>query len=211
MSMDNAFWLNRWEKNEGLGFNQSKPNFYLQKYVANLNISSSSCIFVPLCGKSIDMYWLYQQGYSILGLELSEIACRDFFIEHHLAFEKTVCSGFSAYQHPGVSLLVGDFFQLKAAHLQHVAAVYDRAALIALPQDMRKTYAKHMANILKLGTPMLLISFTCSEKKDGPPFSVSETEIHQLFSEYFNIQKLHDSPTDHYPNGSNQIYKLTRA
>lgn len=209
-NLDKQFWINRWKNNEGLGFNQLKPNIYLQKYLSQLNLLPGARIFVPLCGKSIDMYWLHQQGFSIIGLDLSEIACGDFFIENKIACTLKNINGFNVFESPGIKLLEGDFFKLKPNDLEPIHAVYDRAALIALPPHMRIAYATHMAFLIKPGTQILLICFTCEEKNDGPPFSVSEQEIHQLFSENFEIEKLHDAPTDFLPNATNQIYRLNR-
>ena len=44
---------------------------------------------LPLCGKSLDLVYLYEQGYQVIGCECSELACEQFFSENKIPFVKT--------------------------------------------------------------------------------------------------------------------------
>ncbi len=81
--MDPAFWQERW-KNQDIGFHQPEFHALLQKYWSRLDLRPGSPVFVPLCGKSLDMVWLAQQGHRVIGAELSELAIDDFFAERGL-------------------------------------------------------------------------------------------------------------------------------
>lgn len=146
--MDRDYWLERWKKNE-IGFHRSEINPYLVTYFRELNLRPGDHIFVPLCGKSLDMLWLLQQGYKVTGVELSTIACQNFFTENNLTYKLHKVDNFQQYFHNDqLQILCGDFFDLEPEKLM-VNAIYDRAALIALPPSLRERYAKKLTRNLK--------------------------------------------------------------
>ena len=188
--MDHQFWHQRWEENQ-IGFHQQAINEYLSKHWAELGLASGAPVFVPLCGKSLDMLWLREQGHAVLGVELSERAVQDFFRENDLQAEISRDARFQRYSTEGLQLLAGDFFALQPADLAGIEAVYDRAALIALPPPMRQQYAQHMYNLLPAGAHILLISMSYEEgSREGPPFSVPEAEVHQLYDAGFEVERM---------------------
>jgi thiopurine S-methyltransferase len=147
-------------------------------------------VFVPLCGKSLDMLWLREQGHAVLGVELSEKAVSAFFEENGIPAEVQRDRSFSVYSGEGLRLLSGDFFALKPEDLNGIHAVYDRASLIALPPTMRQRYAQHMAQLLPTGARILLVTMEYpAGTLEGPPFSVEETEVNALFGNHFTVER----------------------
>jgi thiopurine S-methyltransferase len=197
--MNKEFWHQKWQSNE-IAFNQHEANPLLVKYFPALNLKPGNRIFVPLCGKSVDMLWLVNQGYEVVGVELSSIACTDFFNEQALSFSITDSKVFTVFKSDKITLLSGDFFNLNKSMINHVDAIYDRAALIALPEELRKSYADFLIHIIKPGIPMLLISNTYNQKEMvGPPFSVGEQEVNALYGSHFTIQRLYHQITETIP------------
>ena len=191
--MESEFWHRKWQENQ-LGFHQEKINSRLIKFWPALELPSQSRVLVPLCGKSEDMLWLLENGHKVFGIELSEIACEDFFTQHEISHTVKTENGFRKYCGESIELWAGDFFKLTAADVAEVAAVYDRAALIALPVEMRRQYATHMATIMQPGSSMLLITMEYDQQKmKGPPFSVSNAEVEELYREQFAITVLNQS------------------
>ncbi|MDE0097364.1 MAG: thiopurine S-methyltransferase [Gammaproteobacteria bacterium] len=191
--MEPEFWHQRWSENR-LGFHQQKINSRLRKFWPGLGIPRGAGVFVPLCGKSLDMLWLAEQGYRVLGIELSRAACEAFFVENGIAYRAEARGHFTGYVSESITLYAGDFFDLSADDLDAMRGVYDRAALIALPQAMRPGYAGHMADILPPGCRGLLISMTYDEQKmQGPPFSVGEEEVRELFEPGFSVDLISES------------------
>ncbi|MGC2458663.1 MAG: thiopurine S-methyltransferase [Gallionellaceae bacterium] len=188
--MKKEFWLERWERQE-IGFHQDEVNPYLRKYWQELHPVRNSLVFVPLCGKSRDMLWLHEQGHPVLGVELSPIAVHAFFeenghIPHHAADGK-----FDRCEAAGIRILCGDFFDLGKDELAQVGVVYDRASLVALPPEMRKRYARHLASILPPATQILLITFDYPQAEmPGPPFAVSANEVAALYRQYAEVRLL---------------------
>lgn len=211
--MDHQFWLERWQQNQ-IGFHQAEINQYLSEHWTQLGLAPNAPVFVPLCGKSLDMRWLREQGHPVLGVELSEKAVAAFFEENGMPARVSRNEPFACYSADDVQLLSGDFFALEPRHLQGIRAVYDRAALIALPPSMRADYARHMAGLLPVGSHILLITMEYGEGAlQGPPFSVPEAEIERLYGEHFTVQRAACWEGAEGPRGvdvTEKIFTLTR-
>jgi thiopurine S-methyltransferase len=188
--MKKEFWLERWERAE-IGFHQNEINPFLLRFWQALPNPAGGEVFVPLCGKSLDMVWLRQQGCSVLGVELSAIAVQDFFKENGLSPTHTAIGKFESYEAGGIRILCGDIFDLGPEDLTKVSAVYDRASLVALPPDMRERYARHLVDVLPPATQILLVTFDYPQAEmQGPPFAVSVKEVEVLYSKYAEIRLL---------------------
>ena len=143
-----AYWLERWERNE-TGFHQTGINPYLLEFWHGLQLNRDSTVFVPLCGKSHDILWLRQQGHAVRGVELSATAAQAFFSENDLTPQSHAHSGFMRWEANDIAILCGDFFDLDTQDMRNVSAVYDRAALVALPPDLRKRYVDHLYRLFR--------------------------------------------------------------
>ena len=189
--MEADFWHQRWAAGR-LGFHQARVNSRLKKFWAALAPEPGAAVLAPLCGKSLDMLWLARAGHRVIGIEISDIACRDFFAENGLRC--TVEDGAPFVRFIGnaggdIELWCGDWFDLKAGDLDGVRLVYDRAALIALPEPMRAGYAAHLAELLPPRARVFLISMDYDESRmKGPPFSVPEAEVRGLFEANFSVE-----------------------
>lgn len=179
--MEHEFWHQRWETN-AVPFHEGRVNVALERQFKQLALAQGTTIFVPLCGKAVDMRWLRDRGHPVLGVELSRIAVRDFFDENGMTYDEEETGAFVRFSGDGVTLLCGDFFELTPDHLAEVGAVYDRASLVALPADMRGRYAAHLLSVVPRAAPMLTITFEYRQHEmNGPPFSVSESEVRERF------------------------------
>ncbi|MDG4812326.1 thiopurine S-methyltransferase [Hydrogenovibrio sp. 3SP14C1] len=188
--MEADFWHQMWRSGR-VGFHQSNVNAFLATYWEKLNLEGHEQVLVPLCGKSLDMLWLSQQGHAVLGVELNKPALQAFLSEHNLQATSIQHPLFSGYEVEDMTLLCGDFFDLSAEDCASVKAVYDRAALVALPLKMRQQYAMHLKTILAPDVPIFLIAMDYDQSlQSGPPFAVSESEVKDLFGDMFDIEKI---------------------
>jgi thiopurine S-methyltransferase len=199
--MQSSFWLDKWNANQ-IGFHLSVVHPLLMKFKQQV-FGSCERAFVPLAGKSVDLRYLHSQGYDVIANELSELAVEAFFAEQfpHRAIEQTgsyqvsqTCdyeSAIRCYSIPQLEILIGDFFQLQPEHITadtidglqtQPVGIYDRAALIALPENMRSAYVIQLKRLIP-NASMLLVTLDYDQgSMSGPPFSVVPSEIEHLFS-----------------------------
>lgn len=179
--MEKDFWHERWERQE-IGFHQNEINPYLIRYWQELHLARGAKVFVPLCGKSLDMLWLRREGHAVLGVELSAIAAQAFFDENGYTPDHAEKGNFDCLEADNIRILCGDFFDLRKGDLKGVNAVYDRASMVALPPGMRERYVRQLLSILPPATQMLLLTFDYHQPEmPGPPFAVSAGEVESLY------------------------------
>jgi thiopurine S-methyltransferase len=188
--MDPSFWRERW-KNKEIGFHQPEFDRALQKYWPRLELRPGARVFVPLCGKSLDMVWLAQQGHHVVGAELSEQAVDEFFAERGLVPDVRTAGSFTIKSSGPYELWVGNFFDLSNAAVADVEGVYDRAALIALPADMQRRYAEKMKALLPAQARILLITLDYDQRQmSGPPFSTPKQTVLDLFADRYECAQV---------------------
>jgi len=209
------FWHNAWESGK-TGWRQRRVNTRLIKFWPEVTTQrfptnddqpanegsagisgEQGTVFVPLCGDSPDMLWLLQQGYRVVGCELNESAIESFFERFQHDFEDgsrlaVECGDkFTVYRCGRIAVYCGDFFSLEPEHLNGVDSVYDRAALVAMNEELRPAYARQMGKLITAGSNYLLITFTYDQSKmDGPPFSVTDDEVQLHYGDQFDIKQL---------------------
>jgi thiopurine S-methyltransferase len=189
--MEPAFWHARWQENR-IGFHLPEANPLLIRYWPVMQVAPGSNVLVPLCGKSLDMIWLREQGHRVAGIEISQLAVEAFFGENGLTPVIRQGRGYSCWSAEGIELLCGDFFSLPATELGRIDGCYDRAALVALPAEMRATYAAALLELMPPLAPALLVTLEYDPAEmDGPPFSVPQHEVRQLFGTQCHIEHLH--------------------
>ena len=189
-SMDPEFWHERWRDGR-IGFHQDDVNPWLRQYLPGLGLPAGARVLVPLCGKSLDLGWLVEQGLRPVGVELSPIACAAVFEERGIAAARAERAGFDHWQGGGIELYCGDFLAPGLLAAGPFDAVWDRAALIALPRSARPDYVRQCARLLAAGATGLLVTLEYDPAEmDGPPFSVPAAEVERLYREAFELQPL---------------------
>ena len=187
---DKNYWLERWHS-QRTPFHSTEVNRHLKRWHKQL---IDKYVFVPLCGKSIDMNWLASQGYNVVGVELSKVACDAFFSEQNIVCEKTTRSPFTCYESEHITLWCGDFFVLTKDHIRGCKSIYDRAAFIALDEKQRLAYVKHLEKIFHYNgdsrVDLLLITLEFDQSFPGPPFSIDRRAIHEIWQRTSNIHEL---------------------
>lgn len=200
--MDPTFWHERWATRQ-IGFHQADVHALLAAHWPHIRGTAADAtpggVFVPLCGKSNDMTWLRSQGHPVVGVELSPFAVAEYFAEAGLTPERTPAGTLDRSAADGVTLYAGDFFATTPAEVADCRFIYDRAALVALPPDMRRDYVAHLRRLFPQGARMLLVAFDYPQAQmDGPPFSVPDAEVQEHFPNAELLQEL--DALDQSPN-----------
>ncbi|MBA2652808.1 MAG: thiopurine S-methyltransferase [Tatlockia sp.] len=187
------FWVDSWHEGR-IPFHKELVNPDLKRYWPGLNLSPKARVLVPLCGKSVDMFWLASQGFEVIGIELSELAILQFAEENKITLTKKVYEDAIHYFSPQFSLWVGDIFSLNLERMSPVDAIYDRAALIALPEKIRPSYVEICLKLLKKNGKILLKTMYYDESElQGPPFSVPDSEVKVLYKDREIVNCLHEN------------------
>ncbi len=188
--MEPEFWHKAWATGD-TGWQQSEANEKLRECWGLLGLDRSANVLVPLCGSSIDMMWLRDQGHHVVGFELSRDAIEVFLSEHDIHHTVSQQGPYHVYSGDQITLYGGDIFEMRSASHPTIDAVYDRAATVALPPDLRSRYAKLLAEAISPQGKMLLVTLIYDQsQKEGPPFSIDDSEVARLFADEFNVAQL---------------------
>src|SRR5690625_3981549 len=186
--MQAEFWLQRWREGR-TGFHRDAPMPLLVQHWPALHLAGGSRVLVPLCGKTLDMPWLAEQGYRVLGVELSPLAIGQFFDGLGLEPETHETAMGTHHVAGNIEIIQGDAFGLDDATLAGCDAVYDRAAVIALPAALRERYARDVYGRLRPGCRALMITLEYPQHEmDGPPFSVDAGHVDALFGDAWQVE-----------------------
>lgn len=179
--MQPDFWHARWASNQ-IGFHEPQANSNLTAHFDALAVSAGARVFVPLCGKTLDIDWLLARGCRVAGVELSTLAVAQLFERFDAQPVVTTVGSLQCHSISGLDVFVGDLFALTPAQLGPIDAVYDRAALIALPEEMRWRYGAQMSRLVN-AAPQLVVTLEYDQKvAEGPPFSVSAEALRVHFA-----------------------------
>jgi thiopurine S-methyltransferase len=186
-------WHKYWEENR-IAFHEGQVNPYLKRFLPIYNLQPGDTVFMPLCGKAVDIFWLTQQGFNVIGVELSEIAVRSFFEESELEFSHQQYNRFNLFRSDKISLFQGNYMHLESSDIAACKLVYDRASIIAIESFNRSSYVQKMLEIIPARTPMLMVTLDYDQQvMSGPPYAVSSEEIRQLFAPDYETILLHSS------------------
>ena len=187
--MQPDFWHKKWQESD-IGFHNSDAHPLLVKHFPALGLAPGSRVFLPLCGKTLDIHWLLAQGFQVVGAELSPIAIEQLFDELGVVPEITQQKDLQHYCAPNIDIFVGDIFNVTHNLIGQVDAIYDRAALVALPFDMRTHYTSHLKAITG-NAKQLLICFVYDQNQlAGPPFSISDDEVKAHYNSDYTLKLL---------------------
>ena len=185
--MEASFWHNKWKRDE-IGFHRDQVSPFLTKYGERF-FQKGEVVFVPLCGKSLDMLYFLSKGMKVIGVELSEKAVKQFFLENEIQYHEESTQDFKIYQAENIKIYCGDLFNLENSELKDITHVYDRASMVALPMDLRKNYISFMHKNFK-STPYFLEALSFDNDEVGPPFSIPQIRVKECFSDIYEIEKL---------------------
>ena len=217
--MEREFWLERWQSNQ-IGFHRSDTNPLLVKYWPSAGVTKGSAVFVPLCGKSLDMRYLAGLGHPVVGVELSSAAIEAYFEEAGQTADRVDWFYGSCFKGADTTVYCGDFFDISTVDILGVRGVYDRGALVALPPTLRARYVDHLLRVIPEHAHVLLITLEYDQTKiDGPPFSVPRDEVEALFGGRARVEHLASITTRDLPpkfraggieEAGEAVYRITK-
>ncbi|MFT8418565.1 MAG: thiopurine S-methyltransferase [Acetobacter sp.] len=192
--MEADFWLAKWNRNE-IGFHALHPHNGLVAYFSQFGPPQGSRVFLPLCGKSLDIHWFLKNRYCVVGVELSHLAVEQLFAELGIT---PVISFLSAdvmvFEGQNIKIFVADIFALTAEMLGPVQSVYDRAALVALPKEMAVRYTRHLMQITNFADQFVVCVEYDQTRLSGPPFAVMAQDMERYYAGYYQVRSIDRQP-----------------
>lgn len=205
--MEANFWLERWAKSE-IGWHEKEFHPLLTGHIHEMALPFGARVFVPLCGKTLDISFLLQRGYQVAGAELSETAVKQLFEALDVKPYVTAVGKLQRYSAPSIDIFVGDLFDLTLEQLGPIQMIYDRAALVALPPSMRTRYTQQLMAITR-NAPQVLITFEYDQSKmAGPPHSVPGTELWRHYGSSYALTLAESRPVPGGLKGQLEAYEL---
>lgn len=208
--MHHDFWHKRWSTND-IGFHEAHGNHLLKKYYDAFLLPAQTLVMVPLCGKTRDIAWLLSRGCQVVAIELNEQAVLQLFAELGAEPKREQKDAFIHYYLPDLSVYVGDFFKLKQAHIGKPDLIFDRGALVALPDDLRSKYSEHLQLVAPSAVQFLICYQYSQSLFKGPPFNVSEDNIRRLYSQKYTIAELYRGHVEGGFRSQSEVFEAVYA
>jgi thiopurine S-methyltransferase len=185
--MQPQFWLESWEREgSATSFHRQDLHPYVVKY-ADPEMLRGKRVLVPLCGKTNDLLWFAQYAEHVIGVELADKAILQFFQQNALTYTKT--SDYR-YESGRITLLHRDIFDITAEDVGPIDLVYDRAALVALPLDLRRRYVTKLDGLLSVGGQQLVVTLEYAPVMAEPPFSITPDETSAYYQARYMVEHI---------------------
>jgi len=183
-------WESRWQEDR-IGFHLKEVNPYLIRYSNQLLHQNPDRVFVPLCGKTLDLHWLTTKTKKVIGVELVSKAVYDFFAENNIDYLIQQDETSNKFSSKSIDIYLGDFFDLNPEQTSSFKAIYDRASIVAIKETERREYVDHLISFLDSTGRILLITLEYNQNRmEGPPYSVPAMEIERLFAPLGSLKLL---------------------
>lgn len=178
--MDAQFWFKSWElEGHHTSFHRRDIHPYLVEHLPPEDLAGQ-LVFVPLCGKSLDLLYFSQFAEQVIGVEIVEKAVVQFFHENQLPYKRLG----NRFVSGNITIFCDDMFALTPDEVGPIDLVYDRASLVALPYPMRMKYLKKLEELTQPGTTYFLNTLEYAPTMATPPFSISPDEVRGYFTNY---------------------------
>ena len=183
-------WESRWQEDR-IGFHLKEVNPYLMRFSDQLLHQNPDRVFVPLCGKTLDLCWLTTKTKKVIGVELVSKAVQDFFAENNIDYLLQQDETLQKFSSKSIDIYLGDFFDLNPEQTFSFNAIYDRASIVAIETPERMEYVDHLISFLDRAGRILLITLEYNQNDmEGPPYSVPAEEIESLFAPFGSLKLL---------------------
>ncbi|XP_033756355.1 probable thiopurine S-methyltransferase [Pecten maximus] len=187
-------WLNNWE-GDCTPWHMSDVHEGLARYYKVLvnKPSVQNKIFLPLCGKSVDIKWLADRGNEVVGVEAAEMGLVEFFAEQNIEYSVEAAASVKGKlfrsRDNKIRLYCCDIFDFSASVECGFSGVWDRGSIEALEFEDRKRYIELMRTLISSETGYLA-EIVERDLGKGPPYYVTADELEAGFGPGCTVTKL---------------------
>lgn len=197
--LNNDEWKNRWVV-RNIGFHQSQHDGLLDAKEDEMFGGKTKSIFMPLCGKTFDIVWMYKKGHTVCGVEIAEQAIKEFFDENEIDFDvETVENIGKLYKSKDglLRLYVADLFDMSRELCGQYDLIWDRRSLVAINLIDHEKYRDLVLSMMKDdGTYYLSTVEYDPAVWPGPPHTISDKVVKDIYGNYCTIELLEEKKRD---------------
>lgn len=185
-------WRKSWQDGDSTFFHSDNLSpIFLKMKEEIINGKDHAKVFVPFCGKVLEMKWLAENGHVVVGVEVSEDGIKQFFEENKLPYitkeiqtvsgtlyectDKTMC----------LKLYCCSFYDFKPEVENNFDAVWDSAAFQASNKADRKQYVSIIHSVLKTNGKVFMAVDEFIQKEELP---LDIEEIKNNFDGKFSVE-----------------------
>lgn len=143
------YWADRWTQ-EKIGWHKSVVNKQLIENLPKLCAGASKTFFIPLCGKSVDIPYLYERGHRVFGVEAIPKAIEELNTEHSLGLTFDLNTSTYATDDGKIIIYLGDIFKCPFEKFGPFDCVWDRGSFVAFEYPFRPAYKEMVQRSLKV-------------------------------------------------------------
>lgn len=190
------YWTKLWNTSTTPWHEQNVNSFLLRHADELIDNREHIRIFVPLCGKTVDMKWLADKGHTVVGLDCSHLALESFFNEHALEFTTEPVNRLNGVLYKSTTLSISlyccNVMEFDKANEERFDAVWDHGSLVAVRLADIPRYVEVIRSLMTDDCRYLLETVDYDKKLyDGPPNSFADADvIQELFGDHFCCRKL---------------------
>lgn len=166
-------------------------------------------ILLPLCGKSNDLRFLYQNGHIVTGVECAPQAIDDFFTLNNLPHQVREINGtrkgakvnLHSTLDERLRVCQSNFLTLDSPETLNatIDCVWDRGAFGTITDEEQELYIKTIRRLLSdnFRYLLLVLEFDAEKSSDPVPLPQPEEKVRRMFGEFCNIEKLESKIPNH--------------
>ncbi|XP_033730711.1 probable thiopurine S-methyltransferase [Pecten maximus] len=187
-------WLGCWEKKTS-PWHHDDVHEAIEKHheILMTSLTAKNKIFIPLCGKTVDIKWLADRGNEVVGLEASEIAVKELFTEQNIEYTSEDAPAVKGKLYRStdnkIKVYCCDLFLFSAEIESGFSGIWDRGSLVALSPADQKRYIELIKTLIHPGIGYLL-EIPDRDPNNGPPFFISLENLQEGFGPNCSVTKL---------------------
>lgn len=188
-----GMWKECWNT-PNVAFHNPNLNELFIKYHDKMLTRPGMRIFVPLCGKAVEMKWLVDQGHKVVGLEAAPVPCKAFFEENNIPYEIHEMKGIHGEKYESldhnVVIYCCDFFLFSKDVCGEIDGIWDSGGLNSMDVEDRDKYIHRIRSLMGKGCVNLTEFVNFDKSIVDITWSMTKEELEREFGEGFTVEDI---------------------
>lgn len=190
-----GMWKECWNT-PNVEFHNPQLNELFVKYHQRMLTRPGMRIFVPLCGKAVEMKWLVDHGHKVVGLEAAPVPCKAFFEENGIPYNVKEMKGIHGEKYESLDhnivIYSCDFFLFTADICGEFDGIWDSGGLNSMDVEDREAYIRRIRTLMGKGCVNLTEFVNFDKSMVDITWSMTKEELQKVFGEGFIVEDLNE-------------------